>query len=76
MAKEFLLEGFRKISTSLRLLLRRRIFLKEFAEESRSLVKDFFLGFEDNKHGCPTFVAVIARIFGSRRDGTTLSQRC
>ncbi len=37
--------------------------MKEFAEESRSLVKDFFLGFEDNKHGCPTFVAVIAKDF-------------
>ncbi len=55
--------------------------MKEFAEESWSLVKDFFLGFEDNKYCCPTFVAVVAKnfcegFFGSRRDGTTLSQRC
>jgi hypothetical protein len=26
-------------------------------------VKDFFLGFEDNKHCCPTFVVVIAKNF-------------
>jgi hypothetical protein len=63
LAKEFLIEVSGQFPLRCGYYCEEEFFVKEFAEESRSLVKDFFLGFEDNKHCCPTFVAVIAKNF-------------